>query len=139
MDDRNAEQLLYIDATLAEMNQLTSRGRQAYDSDIAVARACQYNIIRLTADLERLGEEWVAAHPGIPWHLIKGMRNRIAHNYWTVDDDIVWARRPACPRPTHGPRRRDRNRSLATQRTKRRIHTRLTHRAPAVKPVSPST
>lgn len=91
MDDRNAEQLLYIDATLAEMNQLVSRGRQAYDSDIAVARACQYNIIRLAADLERLGDEWIAARPGIPWRLIKGMRNRIAHNYWTVDDDVVWA------------------------------------------------
>lgn len=39
MDDRNAEQLLYIDATLAEMIQLASRGRQAYDSDIAVSPA----------------------------------------------------------------------------------------------------
>ncbi|MGH3966795.1 MAG: HepT-like ribonuclease domain-containing protein [Mycobacterium sp.] len=91
MDDRNAEQLLYIDATPAEMNQLVSRGRQAYDSDIAVARACQYNIIRLAADLERLGEEWITARPAIPWRLIKGMRNRIAHDYWTADDDIVWA------------------------------------------------
>lgn len=91
MDDRNAEQLLYVDATLAEMDLLASRGRQSYDSDIAVARACQFNVIRLAADLERLGEEWITAHPAIPWRLIKGMRNRIAHNYWTVDDDIVWA------------------------------------------------
>ena len=29
--------------------------------------------------------------PGVPWRLIKAMRNRIAHNYWTVDGDIVWA------------------------------------------------
>lgn len=91
MDDRTAEQLLYVDATLAEMNELASHGRPAYDSDIAVARACQYNIIRLAADLERLGEGWITAHSGIPWRLIKGMRNRIAHNYWAVDDDIVWA------------------------------------------------
>lgn len=26
-----------------------------------------------------------------PWRLIKGMRNRIAHNYWTIDDEVVWA------------------------------------------------
>jgi uncharacterized protein with HEPN domain len=91
VDERAAEQLLYIDATLAEMRQLAERGRAAYDSDIAVARACQYNIIRLAADLERMGEAWLAAHPAIPWRLIKGMRNRIAHNYWTVDDDMVWA------------------------------------------------
>ncbi|MQA98419.1 MAG: DUF86 domain-containing protein [Streptosporangiales bacterium] len=53
-------------------------------------RACEYNVIRLAADLERLGEAWLQAHPAVPWRLIRGMRNRIAHNYWTVDDDIVW-------------------------------------------------
>jgi uncharacterized protein with HEPN domain len=90
MDERTAEHLLYVDATLTEMSQLAARGRATYDSDIAVARACQYNVIRLAADLERLGEPWLVAHPALPWRLIKGMRNRIAHNYWTVDDDIVW-------------------------------------------------
>jgi hypothetical protein len=29
------------------MAQLAARGRAAYDADIAVARACQYNVIRL--------------------------------------------------------------------------------------------
>ncbi|MFE7721176.1 HepT-like ribonuclease domain-containing protein [Nocardia rhizosphaerihabitans] len=62
----------------------------AYDGDIAVARACQYSVIRLAADLERMGEEWLSEHPEIPWRLIKGMRNRIAHSYWLVDDSIVW-------------------------------------------------
>ncbi|WP_229740133.1 HepT-like ribonuclease domain-containing protein [Nocardia rhizosphaerihabitans] len=64
--------------------------RPAYDGDIAVARACQYSVIRLAADLERMGEEWLSEHPEIPWRLIKGMRNRIAHSYWLVDDSIVW-------------------------------------------------
>jgi uncharacterized protein with HEPN domain len=91
MDERTAEHLLYVDATLTEMTLLAARGRAAYDSDIAIARACQYNVIRLAADLERLGEPWITAHPSVPWRLIRGMRNRIAHNYWTVDNDIVWA------------------------------------------------
>jgi uncharacterized protein with HEPN domain len=91
MNSDTAERLLYVDATLTEMAQLATRGRDAYESDIAVKRACQYNIIRLAADLERLGDEWLRAHPPVPWRLIKGMRNRIARNYWTVNDDIVWA------------------------------------------------
>jgi uncharacterized protein with HEPN domain len=90
MDERTAEQLLYVDATLTEMRGLAARGQETYRADIAVARACQYNIIRLAADLERLGEPWLSSHPQVPWRLIKGMRNRIAHNYWTVDDDVVW-------------------------------------------------
>ena len=90
VDERTAERLLYVDATLAEVRQLAARGREAYDADIAIARACQYNVIRLAADLERLGESWLDAHPDVPWRLIRGMRNRIAHDYWTVDDDVVW-------------------------------------------------
>jgi len=90
MDERTAELLLYVDATLAEMEGLATRGRESYDADIAVARACQYNVVRLAADIERLGEVWVEDHTYVPWRLIKGMRNRIAHNYWTIDDDVVW-------------------------------------------------
>lgn len=73
MDERIAEQLLYLDATLAEMRELAARGRATYEADIAVARACQYNIVRLAADLDRLGESWVDARPAIPWRLITGM------------------------------------------------------------------
>ena len=90
MDERIAERVLYLDATLAEISRLAGGGRDAYDADIAVARACQFDIVRLAADLERLGEAWIDAHPSIPWHLIRGMRNRIAHDHRTVDDDIVW-------------------------------------------------
>ncbi|MEV0435485.1 HepT-like ribonuclease domain-containing protein [Nocardia sp. NPDC050413] len=73
-----------------EIADLAARGRASFDADIAVARACQYSVIRLAADLDRMGEEWLENHPDIPWRLIKGMRNRIAHSYWLVDDDIVW-------------------------------------------------
>ena len=30
------------------------------------------------------------AHPEIPWRAIIGMRNRLAHGYLTIDDDLVW-------------------------------------------------
>ena len=30
------------------------------------------------------------AHPGIPWRTISAMRNRIAHVYLGIDDDIIW-------------------------------------------------
>lgn len=90
MDEKAAERLLYVEATLDEMIELAGRGREAFEMDVAIERACEYNVIRLAADLERLGEAWLHAHPAVPWRMIKGMRNRIAHNYWTVNDDIVW-------------------------------------------------
>lgn len=39
----------------------------------------------------RIDKATEAAVPGIPFKSIRGMRNRIAHNYGAVDFKIVWA------------------------------------------------
>jgi len=30
------------------------------------------------------------AHADVPWHGMRGMRNRIAHGYFDIDLDVVW-------------------------------------------------
>ena len=30
------------------------------------------------------------AHPEVPWRTLVGTRNRIAHGYLGIDDDIIW-------------------------------------------------
>ena len=34
--------------------------------------------------------EFAAQHAGIPWHNMRGMRNRIAHGYFEIDLGVVW-------------------------------------------------
>ena len=34
--------------------------------------------------------ELTAKHPEIPWHDIRGIGNRIRHNYQHVDPQIIW-------------------------------------------------
>ena len=31
------------------------------------------------------------AHPEIPWHAIMGTRNRLAHGYLRISDNVVWS------------------------------------------------
>ena len=38
----------------------------------------------------RVGNEFAAAHPGIPWRAIIGMRNRLVHDYAGIDLERVW-------------------------------------------------
>lgn len=52
----------------------------------------------VTACLQEIGEavkamppEVTNRHPDIPWRLIAGMRDHIAHEYFRVDADIIWA------------------------------------------------
>jgi uncharacterized protein with HEPN domain len=34
--------------------------------------------------------QFAQEHPDIPWDLMYGMRNRIVHNYFEVDLEVVW-------------------------------------------------
>ena len=34
--------------------------------------------------------EFTEAHPEVPWHSMRGMRNRIAHGYFDINLDVVW-------------------------------------------------
>jgi uncharacterized protein with HEPN domain len=34
--------------------------------------------------------EFIALHANVPWRSMRGMRNRIAHGYFEIDQRIVW-------------------------------------------------
>ena len=38
----------------------------------------------------RLGPQFYAEHPEVPWRLVVGMRNRLVHGYHDVDDAKLW-------------------------------------------------
>ena len=38
----------------------------------------------------RLPEDLQQRHPEVPWHKIIGMRNWLAHGYFSVKPDLVW-------------------------------------------------
>ena len=64
---------------------------------LAQDKRSQYAVIRA---LEILGEAatriqsaapaFVAAHPGIPWHTMRGMRNTLIHAYADIDLQVVF-------------------------------------------------
>lgn len=38
----------------------------------------------------RLSDDFKARHPEIPWRQIRGMRNFVAHEYGSLDLEVVW-------------------------------------------------
>lgn len=40
--------------------------------------------------ISRLPDDFTKAHPSVRWRPMKGMRNKIAHEYRIIDHDLIW-------------------------------------------------
>ncbi len=68
----------------------TSAGREAFLSDPRTQDAVLRNIEIIGEAVRGVTGETRTAHPEIPWKDMAGMRDRIIHDYFRVDFDVVW-------------------------------------------------
>ena len=61
----------------------TASGREAFLSDLMTQDAVVRN-------LEVIGEATRASHPEVPWRDMSDMRNKVIHDYFRVDVEVVW-------------------------------------------------
>ena len=52
--------------------------------------ACLYNFQIMGEAVSHLPDEFKQKEAHIPWSLIKGMRNRLIHEYFGTDIFVVW-------------------------------------------------
>lgn len=70
--------------------EIASKGRDEYDEDWLVRDAANYNLSVLGESLDRLSDEFVARNPQLPIREAKSLRNKLLHEYWKADSDILW-------------------------------------------------
>ena len=63
---------------------------QSFLQDQRTVRAVEMNFIIIGEAAASIPDEIVEDHPDVPWHLMRGMRNRIVHAYFTVDEKVMW-------------------------------------------------
>ena len=61
-----------------------------FTTNFMVTEACLYNIQVIGEAVSRLPADIKDNEKEIPWKLIKGMRNRLVHEYFGTDLDLVW-------------------------------------------------
>lgn len=61
-----------------------------FSNDPKTISACVFNLSQIGELVSRLDIEFVKANSQIPWRKIKGMRNRIVHDYEGIQLNIVW-------------------------------------------------
>jgi uncharacterized protein with HEPN domain len=63
---------------------------ETFQQDLRTLRAVELNFIVIGEAANHIPEDVQEAHPEIPWHLMRAMRNRLVHVYFSVDPDLVW-------------------------------------------------
>ena len=63
---------------------------EEFSEDAKTIAACVFNLSQIGELAGRLNEEFTTASDHIPWRKIKGMRNRIVHDYEGIKLNIVW-------------------------------------------------
>jgi uncharacterized protein with HEPN domain len=71
-----------------------ARGRAAFENDSTVRDAILYQIVVIgeAAKAVVAADDSIALEiPRVEWSLWAKMRDRITHQYWATDNEIVWA------------------------------------------------
>jgi len=61
-----------------------------FSNDSKTIAACAHNLAQIGELSGRLNDDFVEMYSHIPWRKIRGMRNRIVHDYEGLKMNIVW-------------------------------------------------
>ena len=67
--------------------------KEAFLEDRKTQQAVIYNIFIIGEAASQIINDhpnFIVTHPDIPWREMRGMRNRLAHGYFGLDQSIIW-------------------------------------------------
>lgn len=82
--------LIHIRDCLARIKSYTANGKDSFYDQIVIQDAVMRNLEVMCESIKKLPDEWKSSEPDIPWHRIVGFRNKLAHDYFDIDLDVVW-------------------------------------------------
>jgi len=77
----------YISKTLAYCEGKTF---DEFIADSMLVEACVFNLSQMGELVRLYVQELRERHPGIPWHNMYNLRNRIVHDYEGIDFYMIW-------------------------------------------------
>jgi uncharacterized protein with HEPN domain len=81
----------HIRDALAAITEYAAPGRDVFFGSRMTRDAVVRNIEIIGEAVKRLPQEVTDRAPEIPWKRVAGMRDVIVHDYFAIDDEIVWS------------------------------------------------
>ena len=80
-----------VDFSEKALSYTNGLNRDAFVSDERTYDATLRNIELIGEAATHVPNQVREANPHIPWRVIIGTRNRVAHGYLGLDDDVIWS------------------------------------------------
>ena len=108
MSRRDAQRITDILQSCRRLRDIASRGRdEFYASDVLQDAAC-YRLTVIGEALNNLSEDFATQHPGLRIPQARGMCNRLTHEYYDIDVEVLWDTHRRHRRVRANPQRCDR-------------------------------
>ena len=82
--------LLHIRDAIQRAIDYAAEGRDGFFTDTKTQDAVVRNLEIIGEAVKRLSDELRSTHRDVPWKLIAGMRDKMIHDYFGVNLELVW-------------------------------------------------
>lgn len=84
----------YLDKIIRDLSfvieHTANKSKGEIASDLVLLDCIMFRLIQIAENTGKLSEQFKDKNHSINWRAIKGMRNRIVHDYGTIDIDIIY-------------------------------------------------
>lgn len=86
----DAELIADILEAIGNIERYSGQGKARFVEDELVQVWTLHHLQILGEAVRKISDAYKAAHPGVPWGAIIGMRNILVHSYFGIDLEAVW-------------------------------------------------
>jgi len=84
----------YIQKIITDLEFIVSHmrnvSRTQFGKNDILLDSMMFRMIQISENCKKLTQEYKTAHSQIPWNAVSGLRNRIIHDYGSVDLNIIY-------------------------------------------------
>lgn len=84
------ERLLDILESIGQIEKFSAKGFDAFLQDELIQVWCIHHLLIIGEAARNLPPNLTDRYPDVPWGEIIGLRNVLVHNYFEIDQEVVW-------------------------------------------------
>ena len=90
MSRSDAERVADILDSCRRLNEIASTGKDEFFAGEILQDAASYRLTVVGEALNSLSKDFARRHPNLRIPEARGMRNRLSHEYYDIDLDVLW-------------------------------------------------